>query len=330
MLKSIELSGFKSFVSDFIELNQLTILTGLNSSGKSSVIQAIRMLEKVARGDSDILLEGHGNDAELKNPYVTDGYVMTANVEDDEVTYSSVPPRVKTGKNDKFPKVIYISADRFGPRVSIPMDRSSELGSKGENILHCIEECAPKIIPNQLWHEKSGSETFELNLRAWLNIISPNVKFKAELQPKSDSSYSLFNDHRATNVGFGLSYALPVITALLLGSITHNSIVLLENPEAHLHPKGQTEMARLIALAVQAGVQVIVETHSDHLFDGIRVFAKNDEQKKFAQTVSTYWFELDKNDNTITESAILYNNGRMNNWPKGMFDQFEINASELL
>ena len=330
MIKSIELSGFKSFVSDFIELNQLTILTGLNSSGKSSIIQAIRMLENAAAGKSEILLKGHGNDTELKNPYVSDGYIITAHLEESEIFYSSVSPRAKSEKNKNYPKVIYISADRFGPKVSIPMDRTKKLGSKGENMLHCIEEFSTTPIPKELWHEKSNSETFELNLRAWLDIISPNVKFKTELQPKSDSSYSLFNDHRATNVGFGLSYALPVITALLLGSVTSNSVVLLENPEAHLHPKGQTEMGRLIALAVQAGVQVVVETHSDHLFDGIRLFAKKDEENTFAPKVNSYWFELDKKNNTTIEQAVLENNGRLDNWPKGMFDQFEINASKLL
>jgi len=75
--------------------------------------------------------------------------------------------------------------------------------------------------------------------------------------------------------GFGLSYTLPVITALLVGTLIPNSLVIIENPEAHLHPRGQTEIARLIALCAQVGTQIIIETHSDHLFDGIRIAAKN-------------------------------------------------------
>lgn len=51
-------------------------------------------------------------------------------------------------------------------------------------------------------------------------------------------------------------------------------MVLIENPEAHLHPRGQYEMSRLICLCVEAGAKVLVETHSDHLFDGVRIFAK--------------------------------------------------------
>jgi predicted ATPase len=118
-----------------------------------------------------------------------------------------------------------------------------------------------------------------------------------------------------------------VITALLVGTILPNSLVIIENPEAHLHPKGQTEIARLIALCTQVGAQVIVETHSDHLFDGIRIAAK---QYKMAQDVQIYWFELDKNKNTMVYSPVLSNDGRIDQWPEGFFDQFEINSSQLI
>jgi len=69
MINNIELTGFKSFVSQTIDFNRLTILTGLNSSGKSSVIQSILMLQKVAEKEPAALLSGHGDFDELKNPY---------------------------------------------------------------------------------------------------------------------------------------------------------------------------------------------------------------------------------------------------------------------
>jgi predicted ATPase len=143
----------------------------------------------------------------------------------------------------------------------------------------------------------------------------------------TDSSYATFNGYRATNVGFGLSYTLPVITALLVGTIIPNSLVIIENPEAHLHPKGQTEMAKLIALCTQAGAQIIVETHSDHIFDGIRIAAK---KMNMAKDIQIHWFELDENKNTQVYSPILSNDGRIEEWPQGFFDQFEINSSELI
>lgn len=327
MITEIELYGFKSFVSASIGIKPLTVLTGLNSSGKSTVIQAIRIADNIARKENNILLEGHGDFEELTNDYVDKGITIIVRGDKGTIFLKNNRPKIPEG-SVAFPKVIYISADRFGPKTSIPIDNSIELGSKGENIFHCIEKYRDEILPEKIRHQDSEGDTFLFNLQAWLGVILPNVKFQSYIQSKSDSSYSTFNEHRSTNVGFGLSYALPVITALLIGSLIPDSIVLIENPEAHLHPKGQTEMGRLISLCTEAGVQVVVETHSDHLFDGIRIYAKNNQG--FAQKVITYWFELDDNDNTIVEEAQITEDGRVKNWPPGMFDQFEINASKLL
>ncbi|WP_195597248.1 AAA family ATPase [Bacteroides cellulosilyticus] len=330
MIKSLDINGFKSFVSQNIELRPLTILTGLNSSGKSSVIQSIRILSRIANSEKESLLDGHGTIEELKNPFADNGIMLKAiydNIDKlDSITFTAEFD--ESDANNNFPEVIYISADRFGPQTSIPIATNHNLGTRGENILNCIDYYQYELLSPLLKHENSVGDTFGYNLEAWLGAISPGVKFKHEILKLTDSSYTLFNGHRAMNVGFGLSYTLPIIVALFLGTMKPNTIVLLENPEAHLHPKGQTELSKLIALAVQAGAQIVVETHSDHLFDGIRVFAK--QHKGFAKDVNIYWFELDQSKNTNIEAPILDDNGRLNKWPEGMFDQFEINASELL
>lgn len=331
MIEKLEIHGFKSYISQHFDISPLTILTGLNSSGKSSVIQAIRILERLSNEYKEPLLEGHGTIEELKNPYSNQSITIEANFEHkknnikERVVYSSSETTIAS---ENYPEVIYVSADRFGPQTAIQITFNNKLGAKGENVLNCIEKYQYAELNEVLKHVKSEGETFFFNLEAWLGAIAPGVKFRYEIQKLSDSSYSLFNEHRAMNVGFGLSYTLPIIVALFMGTIVKNSIVLLENPEAHLHPRGQTELAKLIALSVKAGAQVIVETHSDHLFDGIRVFAK--KNKGFAKNVNIYWFELDEQKNTKVERAVLDDNGRIDNWPKGMFDQFEVNASELL
>ncbi|WP_180834594.1 AAA family ATPase, partial [Vibrio parahaemolyticus] len=65
---------------------------------------------------------------------------------------------------------------------------------------------------------------------------------------------------------------LPIVLALLVTK--PGGLVIIENPEAHLHPKGQSYLGRLIQRTAEAGVQVIIETHSDHLLNGIRVAAR--------------------------------------------------------
>jgi predicted ATPase len=329
MIKSLNLDGFKSFVSDTIQFGGLTLLTGLNSSGKSSVIQALLMLENIAH-KKEFLLEGHGDLKELKNSYC-DYLEVVAYLENG--TSVCIPQKVEIAisENIEFPQSIYIAADRLGAELSMPIfiGDNYKLGKKGENIFKCIEKNEFTIISDKLKHPKSKGDTFLYNLEAWLGVISPNIDFKPYIQKLSDSSFATFNGYRAKNVGFGLSYTLPVITALLLGSITPNSLVLIENPEAHLHPRGQTEIGKLIALCAEVGVQVIVETHSDHIFDAARIHAKT-SLCNFHELVKVYWFELDKNKNTEIQQITINKNGRLDNCPQGFFDQFEINASKLM
>jgi predicted ATPase len=333
MINRLDLSGFKSFVADDIDFGGLTLLTGINSSGKSSVVQAILLLEKCASG-APVSLKGHGSLDEMRNPFSKSGVTLAATLDHG----NKVGFTYDKGKYEyldfssglDFPKVIYIGADRYGPETSMPIFHDSvDLGSRGENLFKCIEYYENELLKSILRHEKSEGETFLFNLKAWLGVISPNVKFDYKIQRQSDSSYGLYNEYRAKNVGFGLSYTLPVIAALLMGTITRNSLVIIENPEAHLHPRGQTEMARLICKCVEAGAQVIIETHSDHLLNGVRIYTKR-STTDFYKQVSIHWFQLDNNKNTDIESTTIAPDGRLYDWPVGLADQFEINASQLL
>ncbi len=339
MIKEIQLNGFKSFLDRRLDLNTLTILTGLNSSGKSSVIQALLMLEKTYNRENSILLEGHGSADELKNKFIKEEIVLA--VEDEKskgmkvrIPSSGLNADLFIGQDSefKFPEILYISANRFGPKTSVPIFNDSfkrtRIGQNGENLFQCIELFDGMPLDERLIHENSEGITLKFNIKGWLSVISPNVEFDYQINKTSDSSYSVFNTYRANNVGFGLSYGLPVIVALLVGTLIPNSLVIIENPEAHLHPKGQTEISRLISLCAQVGTQVIIETHSDHIFDGIRIEAK--KTKGFADKVQLHWFTLNKNKNTEVESPILTSDGKLNEWPQGFFDQFEINASKLL
>lgn len=329
MITELTLKGFKSFYDETLAISPLTVLTGLNSSGKSSVIQALLMLRN--RGP----LEGHGTTEELTNIYYNKRYsiqIKYTDLDGTERYFGFGPEAQRSMRVMGAPHFTYVSADRHGPRTSIPINNSHQLGERGDNVLRCISENEWVELDWHLIHEQSEGDTFGYNLKAWLGAITPGVNFSSEILKLSDSSFALFDGFRATNVGFGLSYTLPVIVALFMGTLEKKlrttPVVLIENPEAHLHPKGQTEMARLICSAVEAGAQVIVETHSDHLFDGIRIYAK--QHPGFAGKVATHWFELDKDKLTHVESPQMYNNGDLSFWPDGLFDQFGINSTALL
>lgn len=68
-------------------------------------------------------------------------------------------------------------------------------------------------------------------------------------------------------------------------------MVLIENPESHLHPKGQSAIGRLLAATAANGVQIFCESHSDHIINGVRVAVKEGiiQQNQLA----VYYFSRD-------------------------------------
>ena len=329
MIRNLSIKGFKSLLDNHVEFNYLNILTGLNSSGKSSIIQALRILNRFSNQIGNPLINGHGDAKELQNPYSSTPFIITSEYGDShKICYSPSEENRLLDSTNKYPELIYISAERFGSLVSIPLSSDNSLGNKGENVIKCIELHREDILNDLLIHPNSECDNFIYNLRAWLGTITPGVKFDYGIIKEADTSFSLFNEHRAKNVGFGLSYTLPIIVALFLGSLKNDTVVVLENPEAHLHPKGQTELGKLIAATAHSGCQVVVETHSDHLFDGVRIYAKYNPG--FAPKVNINWCKLDKNLNTSIESPQLSHNGKLSFWPVGFFDQFETNSDALI
>jgi predicted ATPase len=117
---------------------------------------------------------------------------------------------------------------------------------------------------------------------------------------------------------------LPIITACLASS--KDRVLLIENPEAHLHPSGQSLMGTFIAQAVSAGVQIIVETHSDHVLNGVRKAVKNHILSR--DKVAIHFFSPSVKDQVI--SPLIDQRGNLDAWPQGFFDQFDIDTSSLI
>ena len=226
----------------------------------------------------------------------------------------------------------FVSADRLGPERAYVASKIAsgffpKFGESAWNYLYnnqwhlfdeqdvrCIGSGAQRLIDetNQWLHSICPGARIELDHIDVANLISAEFAFdgSAGQAPKS---------FRPTNVGFGLSYILPVIVALLMPT---GSFCLIENPEAHLHPSGQTKMAELAARAAKTGVQVMVETHSDHFIDGIRIAVR--EGILTPDDVAIHYFERQGNE-SIVSSPVIDADGRLSEWPAGFFDQHEMN-----
>lgn len=370
MLTKIKIEGFKIHKSTELNLKNLNVFTGINSSGKTSVIQSLLLLRQsyLSNTLSDGLqLNGNLCDIGLSNDaicrYADDDRIIFGLYENDsylEFVFGKEGNSIK----DMIPisetkgdltllnrsaiftnRFQYIGASRWEPRESYPLNTTlvelknqiSEEKGKCELVVHYLHQYGNNPINEYL--KQDGVESFLLKdqVSGWENVISKGVNVTVRPDGKSfvlKYSYANVVSHEfsATNVGFGLSYALPIIVALL--SAKEGDLIIIENPETHLHPAGQSEIAKLIAYAAQIGVQVFVETHSDHIINGILVATKkfeNGERGVDKENVNIVNFKKDESSQTaITEQITIIGDGKINVQPEGFFDQTEKDLGFLL
>lgn len=219
----------------------------------------------------------------------------------------------------------------------------NNLGMFGEYTTHFIEVHGNEEIRfDNLLHKDSttkdtvtGKElinnTLINQINLWMGEISPGINIRTTAIPNSDNilleyvykqpNFVSTNRFKPINVGFGISYSLPVVTSLL--SARPGELIIIENPESHIHPRGQAELGKLISLAALNDVQIIVETHSDHILNGVRVAAK--EHEKLIDNAIIFFFDKKVEEaeqySTITDIEID-KNGELSSYPKNLLDEW--------
>lgn len=275
MICSIRLKNFKPFEEQFLHFRNLTLLSGLNSTGKSSVLQAFGLLRQAYQQDllpmrglalngelvcigtaQDALFQGAQDDSISFELIWEDGkkgiWVFNYNPAGDVLTLTSEPAPLDVYKSNLFnDNFHYLQAERVGPRTYFEISdyqvrQHQQIGSRGEYTAHFLSVYRDKEIPiSRLSHSLAKSLNLRDQVEAWIGEVSPGTRIEIQSNPDMDLvsfqySYGLGNPHRATNVGFGITYTLPIIVAILASE--PGTLILIENPEAHLHPKGQAKM----------------------------------------------------------------------------------------
>jgi len=371
MIQSLHLRNFKCFVDQTIEFAPLTLLSGLNGQGKSSVLQALLLLRQsyhqgllpdtglALNGDlvnigtaKDALYENAEEDSIGFDLHWANGsssqWNFEYNREADVLNLTSVPVSPEIFDHPLFGDDLqYLHAERFGPRVfseksDFQVRQHRQLGTRGEYAVDFLATFGRQIKSLKgVLHPKAVSADLFGQTEAWLGEINPGTRLRFVEHPGTDLislRYALgtegtegyvSSDYRATNTGFGLSYTLPVLVATL--SAKPGALLLFENPESHLHPRGQTKMGELIARAASCGLQIVVETHSDHILNGICIAVRAGILKP--DDVCLHFFELQTDEDIIRSEVIsprIDRNGRIDQWPDGFFDEMDKSLETLL
>lgn len=375
MITYLKLENFKCFDELELDLAPLTLITGVNGMGKSSVIQSLLLLrqsfdERYLQVDKEVLLKGElvnlvSGDA-LRYVFAKTGHVKIAvgfnnNKEaewDIDAASAANKLKCKTNADEGIYKeslfnedFAYLYAERLAPQENYLKTKEARhngrLGTRnGELAASLLFSVADKntMLPiPALKHKDAGDNYIHNNVSAWLSeIVYSGVQIRAEESTPnsielnysfSENNFSGNQKYSPVNVAFGFSYVLPVILGILTAK--QGSLLLIENPEAHLHPAAQTKMGRLLALAAQHNVQIIIETHSDHLLNGVRLLVKGDKEwgKVDAEKILVHYFNSESEngfDKRYKDTLKIKPSGKLDGWPVGFFDEWEKNLRTLV
>jgi predicted ATPase len=245
----------------------------------------------------------------------------------------------------------YISSARLGPQTQYSKDdkvidvykQISISEGKAEYFVHFLDANKNLSVIKDIQHPSSDLPELLPQVIAWEQEISEGVNIEIQNLGKLGFVLKYYFDteasstkrtkfFEATNVGFGLSYVMPILVAIL--SSKKDTLLFIENPEAHLHPNGIAKLTELICLAAQAGIQIILETHSDHVINGILVQSKRFEEGQTGierKNVAIYHFDRDETKHcTDVKEIKIEQNGLIRYTPKGFFDQFTIDRKYLM
>jgi predicted ATPase len=233
-------------------------------------------------------------------------------------------------ERDYFGSIHYLSADRVGLQdfyVKATLPTFLNVGVKGELTVNVLYEQKNSLINDKLCLGK-GAKTLATQTEAWLGEIFDSAK--VEIPDSETKNLELFFNTcastdrlKAVNVGFGYSYILPIIVSGLIAKA--GEILIVENPEAHLHPQAQSRLTQFLAKVSRCGVQVFIESHSEHILNALRLAVLKEIITPEDLNILSF---RQKSENTVMQIPINLD-GELEDWPKDFFNQEVIDLGEM-
>ena len=395
MIKELEIKHLKSFEdSGKLIFSQITLLTGKNGRGKSTVLQSLLLLAQsfdaekgidhlelngrfvnlgtyddlLRRGtDANVFEIGFATDDEvendikcvfckdIKNTYVaqfeemnvnekskmeivaSSDYLLDGNFNFETAETNTALESLAKGDNHKtigstsdimglrqFLNMYFVSANREGGVDSVKADiswnKSMGIGVHGEYVLNMLDVAS----------DEQKREIEEL-LRQVLDggaITTEKDSNRNEIALYIDPS-GVSKGFKPSNVGFGYSYILSILITIVMARI--GAKILIENPEAHLHPTAQAcLMEVIISVAKKKNLQVFIESHSDHVLHGLQLAVMSEKIDATDLSVLFFDFEDDNNNLSVVNQLEVLPNGHIRRPPEGFFDQAEHDLGMLI
>ena len=368
MINRLDLQSFKCFELLRLPLAPLSLLSGTNASGKSSVLQSLVLLHQTMQDNewsTRVMLNGgiialgtfadvvdklsgqdgfkiglFNDDARFQWEFIGERRDMSLRVGNIAVNGLSTDNPVElhyllpTNADSsalalarQVKDLTYISAEREGPREVYPLEDqhiATRVGPRGENAASVFYRGQDEWASGKL-RIADALPTLLHQVNARLDRFFPGCAITVAPIPNANEvtlGVRISEDTgflRPVHCGFGITQILPIVVAAI--SLPPGNLLLIENPEVHLHPAGQALMGQFLADVANAGVQVIVETHSDHILNGIRRAVKSGSLP--AEDVAIHFFRARTPDAPQVLTPVMDETGNIDVWPDGFFDQFD-------
>jgi len=350
MIKEFKIHNYKSFQDGKFELSKLNLFSGANSAGKSSAIQAllnaadniqesVKSHRFIARHTPSVTFN------EVRN-FITNAKSFDVNLSsDDQCINLNFTPcddafiNIGVSQSDAADDNLYdllhnnlfylpaTRTSRLSDSIINPNPDQNILGLNDEYIIDFYYNNRSNVLSAELVKDPS-LKTLEGQVNYWLDKLTgyklvvemDGSQYKVKFETKSGKQ--LYPYH----VGTGISFITGVLIVCL--AMPANSLIIIENPEIHLHPAAQADLTDFLAMIALSGRQVLVESHSDHVFNGIRRLLH--KHTLLVGDVSVYNFVRDNDGLSYGSSVSLSQEGGIVNYVPGMFEQFDKDLDEIL
>ena len=228
-------------------------------------------------------------------------------------------------------RVLYLGPLRSDPQIVYPdvVYRDPErMGPKGEYfvpLLYYRRGATVEDIDPDSFDEggRNRYTTLSRSVNSWMSYLGVGSEVHVNPDPPYGLSIGIRDEESSqcvslTNVGVGVSQVLPILILGLLAP--RGSIVILEQPELHLHPAIQSRLGDFLIALSRIGKQIVIETHSEHLVNRLRLHIARGRLHK--DDASVLFLGRDSEGTHVTPIQ-LDETGFIENWPVGFFDESE-------
>lgn len=339
MLEKLSIKGFKCFDDVTIIPKNITLLVGKNSAGKTSVIHSLLALKQNGSNPFRGKYINLGEIPELMNVYTGSEVIEIIAHYNEDIASISIEGFNASKREIKLleSEIVYCSAARVGVQDTYeknPEDNDSvATDCRYAFSYYCKHQ--DDVIDPELIYDDETVFTFAGQIDYWLDkIVGCRMSSKyientnlVQVQYSNKTTLNVQNCWcRPQNVGTGVTYIAMIIIAAF--SCKKGDILIVENPEIHLHPSAQSKFLEFLSFMSLCGIQIIIETHSDHIFNGLRKCVHNSLID--VENQSIYFFKI-KDDGCCEPVLInIDKDGRLLNTDDGLFDQIQNDLDVIL